>query len=124
MTIYPLLNVKNIFLFLCSDGTLSVGSHKDIAGVSDWGLGSTRAFGCSTTLYERHPLTNVPAGEPIADCFAIVTRRDSAILCLADGVNWGVKASLAARAAVHGCVDYLNRAIFSWPNSTTTVRNT
>lgn len=66
-------------------------------------------------------MTGIPAGEPIADCFAIVSRRDSAILCLADGVNWGVKASLAARAAIHGCVDYLNQAVFSWPVSSTTV---
>ncbi|XP_075229821.1 PP2C-like domain-containing protein CG9801 [Lycorma delicatula] len=97
-----------------------LGVNREIAGVSDWGSGTSEAFGCSTTLYERHPLTGIPAGEPIADSFAIVTRRDSAILCLADGVNWGVKASLAARAAVHGCIDYLNRAIFSWPMSTTT----
>lgn len=41
-------------------------------------------------------------------------------MCLADGVNWGVKASLAARAAVHGCVEYLNKALFSWPVGSTT----
>jgi hypothetical protein len=73
-------------------------------------------------LYERHPITGVAAGEPIADCFAIVARQNSAILCLADGVNWGYKASIAARAAVHGCVDYLNQAIYSWNVTNTTVR--
>lgn len=46
--------------------------------------------------------------------------QDSAVMCLADGVNWGVKASLAARAAVHGCVEYLNKALFSWPVGSTT----
>lgn len=70
-----------------------------------------RAYGKSLTLYERHPVTGIPAGEPIADCFALVARQNSAILCLADGVNWGHKASLAAKAAVHGCVDYLNQTM-------------
>ncbi|CAH0391098.1 unnamed protein product [Bemisia tabaci] len=88
---------------------------KEIAGVSEWSSGNSRAYGASMTLYEMHPLTRVHAGEPIADCFAIVSRKNSAIIVLADGVNWGHKASLAARAAVHGCVDYLNKAIFSKP---------
>jgi len=39
-------------------------------------------------------------------------RENSAILALADGVNWGEKASLAARCAVHGCIDYLNKALY------------
>lgn len=62
------------------------------------------------------------AGEPIADCFALVARQNSAILVLADGVNWGQKACTAARAAVHGCVDYLNRSVFSvaFPESIST----
>lgn len=45
--------------------------------------------------------------------FAIVTRPNNAILCLADGVNWGERAALAARSAVHGAMDYLNRALFT-----------
>ncbi|XP_039287316.1 PP2C-like domain-containing protein CG9801 [Nilaparvata lugens] len=95
--------------------------HQDVAGASDWlAAGSAVAYGRSTSLYERHPATGVTAGSPIADCFAVVARRNSAVLCLADGVNWGSKACLAARAAVHGCVDYLNHAIFSWPITTTT----
>uniref|UniRef100_A0A224XBK7 Putative serine/threonine protein phosphatase signal transduction mechanism n=1 Tax=Panstrongylus lignarius TaxID=156445 RepID=A0A224XBK7_9HEMI len=83
-----------------------------IAGVSDWESPTSNAYGRSVSLYEKHPVTGVPAGEPIADCFAVVSRKNSAILCLADGVNWGAKASLAAKAAVHGCVDYLNQALF------------
>lgn len=59
--------------------------------MSNWDGGTSFAYGCSASLYEKHPVTTVPAGEPIADCFAIVCRQDSAIMCLADGVNWGVK---------------------------------
>lgn len=33
-------------------------------------------------------------------------------MALADGVNWGDGARLAARSAVHGCLDHLDRAIF------------
>ena len=31
---------------------------------------------------------------------------------LGDGVNWGTRAALASRAAVHGAMDYLNQALF------------
>lgn len=79
----------------------------------NWSCPHNRAYGSSTTLYELHPVTKVNAGEPIADCFAVAARQNSAVLVLADGVNWGQKACVAARAAVHGCVDYLNRSIFS-----------
>lgn len=48
-----------------------------------------RAFGLSTSLYERHPITGMSAGLPIADVFAIIARENNAILALADGVNWG-----------------------------------
>jgi hypothetical protein len=34
------------------------------------------------------------AGNPIADTFAVVARKNSAILVLGDGVNWGSKAAL------------------------------
>lgn len=91
-----------------------------IAGVSNWESPTSNAYGRSVSLYEKHPVTGVPAGEPIADCFAVVSRKNSAILCLADGVNWGAKASLAAKAAVHGCVDYLNQALFGAHTVTST----
>nr|CAD7204261.1 unnamed protein product [Timema douglasi] len=96
----------------------------EIAGVSDWSRTHQRAYGAATTLYERHPLTQENAGNPIADCFAVVARRNSAILAIADGVNWGEKACVAARSAIHGCVDYLNKAMFSGAASTTPVTNT
>lgn len=51
-------------------------------------------------------------GEPVADAFAVCLRENSAVLVLADGVNWGEKSCLAARCAVHGCMDYLNNALY------------
>ena len=36
----------------------------------------------------------------ISDSFAIVARKNSAIMVLGDGVNWGSKAALASRCAV------------------------
>lgn len=52
------------------------------------------------------------SGNPIADAFAIVMRENSALLVLADGVNWGEKSCLAARCAIHGCVNYLNKVLY------------
>ena len=37
---------------------------------------------------------NYFTGNPIADTFAVVARKNSAILVLGDGVNWGSKAAL------------------------------
>jgi len=88
-----------------------------MAGITDWKRPSGIAYGAATSLYERHPLTEVVAGNPVADAFAIVARSNNAILTLADGVNWGERAALAARSAIHGCVDYLNRALFTSPTS-------
>ena len=34
-----------------------------------------------------------------------MTRSNNALLCLADGVNWGERAALAARSAIHGAMD-------------------
>lgn len=83
-----------------------------IAGIRNWNRPNSAATGQSVTLYERHPHTAEHAGNPIADTFAIVARKNSAILVLGDGVNWGSKAALASRCAVYGCMDYLNSAIF------------
>ena len=38
--------------------------------------------------------------EHFSDSFAIVARKNSAIMVLGDGVNWGSKAALASRCAV------------------------
>ncbi|XP_050539772.1 PP2C-like domain-containing protein CG9801 isoform X2 [Daktulosphaira vitifoliae] len=96
-----------------------------VAGVENWNNPTSNAYGASCSLYEVHPITHRHTGDPIADCFAIVTRANSAIMVLADGVNWGVKSRTAARSAVHGCVDYLNKTLYpntkQSPKSTTDV---
>ncbi|CAG0886424.1 unnamed protein product [Darwinula stevensoni] len=82
------------------------------AGIQGWNRPHPFAYGVSTTLYEKNPVTRINAGNPIADSYAIVARKNNAIMALADGVNWGEKPSLAAKCAVHGCIDYLNKALF------------
>ncbi|VIO94867.1 conserved hypothetical protein [Brugia malayi] len=72
-----------------------------------------RCFGLSTTLYEQNPLTGVNAGNPIADAFGIVARDNNVIMALADGVNWGEGARLAARCAIRGAIDHLNYHLFA-----------
>ncbi|XP_013780379.2 PP2C-like domain-containing protein CG9801 [Limulus polyphemus] len=86
--------------------------EEEIAGVKNWNKPSSEAYGIATTLYECHPLTKENAGEPIADAFGVCLRENNAILVLADGVNWGEKSCLAARCGVHGCIDYLNKALY------------
>jgi len=83
-----------------------------IAGIRYWNRPNNALYGLSDTLYERHPLTGEAAGSPIADTFGVVARKNSAILVLGDGVNWGARAALASRAAVHGAMEYLNSALF------------
>ncbi|CAJ0558011.1 unnamed protein product, partial [Mesorhabditis spiculigera] len=79
-----------------------------------------RAFGMSSSLYEKNPLTGVSAGEPIADVWGLVARKNNAVMALADGVNWGEGARLAARCAVRGAIDYLNGHILDNGFRTTT----
>ncbi|XP_042225001.1 uncharacterized protein LOC121868428 isoform X2 [Homarus americanus] len=95
------------------DPDLKRSEKEEIAGLLNWNRPHKRAYGLSTTLYERHPVTSERAGNPIADAFGVVAREDSAILALADGVNWGEKASIAARCAIHGCLHHLNTALYS-----------
>lgn len=83
-----------------------------IAGVTNWKMESESAYGISVSLYENNMLTKEPMGNPIADCYGIVVRGNAAAMALADGVNWGDGARLAARSAVQGCLDYLDRAVF------------
>ncbi|XP_015602674.1 PP2C-like domain-containing protein CG9801 [Cephus cinctus] len=96
-----------------------------IAGVTNWASPHDFAYGIATTLYEKNPIYNTNSGEPIADCFAVAARPNAAVLALADGVNWGSKASIAARSAVHGSMEYLNKALFSPPpgGAVTTTRD-
>lgn len=85
---------------------------ESVAGVSNWKMECDSAYGISVSLYENNMLTKEPMGNPIADCYGMVVRGNAAAMALADGVNWGDGARLAARSAVHGCLDYLDRAIF------------
>ena len=87
-----------------------------------WDTFIPEAYGDVVTLYdavssdkEKHH------GDPIADVFAIVARPKNAILALADGCNWGQKPLRAARCAVKGCTEFLDRALF---NSETMPRDT
>ncbi|KAH7935391.1 hypothetical protein HPB52_006890 [Rhipicephalus sanguineus] len=96
----------------CVTGEEAETATEEVAGICNWNQPAEFAYGIATTLYECHPVTKENAGEPIADAFAICVRENSAIMALADGVNWGDKSCLAARCAVHGCMDYLNRALY------------
>lgn len=79
-------NMKIIKLFLSASATTT----PMIAGITDWFNPHETAYGIATTLYEKNHTNNINNGEPIADCFGIVARSNSAILALADGVNWGM----------------------------------
>ena len=92
------------------------------------------AYGISLSLYESAPERTPPStpesspcttpsstptktakrllvGDPVADVFGIITRCNSAILALADGVNWGRKPKLAATCAVYSVLEHLNNSI-------------
>lgn len=103
-------------------------SDREIAGVQDWNQPTEYAFGISLSLYEedrsvgaknpRHPaasasseeLERVPViiGEPVADVFGVQVRENSAVLAIADGVNWGPKPRLAARCAVRAVMEHIS----------------
>lgn len=52
------------------------------------------------------------SGDPIADSYAYIARKNSALLVVADGVNWGEKSRTAARCAVNEAVNYIHEAMF------------
>ena len=113
------------------------GIADEVGGTKNWNNPSEFAYGISLSLYEEDrtaaakgtvSATAVPSskpviiGEPVADVFAVQARESSAILAIADGVNWGRKARLAARCAVHAVMDHLSSnlsQIQSTPNSRT-----
>jgi len=87
----------------------STTSNVTTAGIADWFNPHENAYGIATTLYEKNPTNNTNNGEPIADCFGIVARPNSAILALADGVNWGkstinLKNRINCRACMCVCI--------------------
>ncbi|KAJ6630923.1 PP2C-like domain-containing protein [Pseudolycoriella hygida] len=83
-----------------------------VAGVSNWKQDNDHAYGMAVSLYEKNYLTKEQAGSPIADCYGLVVRGNSAAMAIADGVNWGEGARLAARSAVQGSLEYLDTALF------------
>ncbi|CRK99349.1 CLUMA_CG012598, isoform A [Clunio marinus] len=97
-------------------------SNHLIADVSHWNMTSTdQGHGIAISLYEKNPITNEHAGNPIADCYGLVARKNSCMMAMADGVNWGEKARLASCAAIQASLEYLTRALFSPGN---TAKNT
>lgn len=53
----------------------------------------------------------------MADAFGLCARENSAVLIVADGVNWGEKSKLAARCATFGCMDYVNQRLLKTENA-------
>ena len=85
---------------------------RPIAGITKWKNRHESAYIMCTSLYERCETGIV--GDPIADCAAIITKPNSAILVLADGASYqgsGEKSRLAACSAVYGCITYLSEDI-------------
>lgn len=97
-------------------------SGSSVAGVVDWNRPHPRADGVSVTLYERKINSIEHHGDPIADAFAIVARPNSCILAIADGVNWGPKPRLAARCALHGCIEHLNSRVYQCHSTTSSTQ--
>lgn len=87
------------------------------SGITKWNIHHPKAYGIACSLYENNPVTKATVGDPIADVYAILTRKNSSILLLADGVNWGPRSRLAARCAVRASMNYINRNLFCPINS-------
>lgn len=56
------LTVYCISTCLVPDPDLKRSETEEIAGLLNWNRPHQRAYGLSTTLYERHPVTNERAG--------------------------------------------------------------
>ncbi|KAF6254955.1 hypothetical protein COO60DRAFT_260710 [Scenedesmus sp. NREL 46B-D3] len=70
-----------------------------------------QACGGAVSLYDRDAATGRRNGEPIADCYGILTYRGGAVMALADGVNWGERPRAAARGAVHGFLGHVHQEL-------------
>lgn len=83
-----------------------------IADVTHWNAPSSeQGHGIALSLYEKNPITSEHAGSPIADCYGLIARRNSCVMAMADGVNWGEKAKIASCSAVQASLEYLTRAL-------------
>jgi len=78
--------------------------------IIDWNNHKEYADGLVLSLYEKSTSCTKKQyiGDPIADSLAIVSRRNSSIIALADGVSWGSKSRLAATCGIYGSVTYLD----------------
>ncbi|XP_058830543.1 PP2C-like domain-containing protein CG9801 isoform X2 [Topomyia yanbarensis] len=101
-------------------GTPDDAMSDPIANVKNWNSANENVYGISISLYEKNILSGENIGNPVADCFGIVARNNCCIMALADGVNWGDGARLAAQCAVQGSIDYLNSAIFGIHHTSST----
>ena len=113
------------------DASVEVFPPKDsnpIAGIVNWQNGKNFADGVSASLYDKIPGKDQYSGDPVADVFAVVSYENSAVLAIADGVNWGPKPRLAARCAVHGAMSHINERLFvpnsSYPQTTQDIFHT
>ncbi|XP_053689384.1 PP2C-like domain-containing protein CG9801 [Sabethes cyaneus] len=100
-----------------NDNTIIRGTPDDattdpIANIRSWNLPNDHVYGISISLYEKNIVNGDMIGNPVADCFGVVARDNCCIMAMADGVNWGEGARLAARCAIQGSIDYLNSAVF------------
>ena len=90
----------------------ATGYPGEIAGCDNWNLRQDFAYGLAVSLYERNVLDGGGlSGDPIADVYAILAHRNSAILAVADGASWGFKPRLAAKCAVRAVMDTLNSSL-------------
>ncbi|CCD65796.1 PPM-type phosphatase domain-containing protein [Caenorhabditis elegans] len=108
----------SLLLGSCSSILGPNGEHHDFsagrpsADDYDWSsFDEQGAYGMSVSLYEKNPISGVNAGEPIADVWGVVGRNNNGVMALADGVNWGEGARLAARCAIRGAIDHLNTRV-------------
>ncbi|RNA45124.1 hypothetical protein BpHYR1_033034 [Brachionus plicatilis] len=88
-------------------------------GITKFNSYHHKSYGIACSLYENNLTNNTTVGDPIADVYAIMTRKNSSVLILADGVNWGPRSRLAARCAVRASMNHLNKFLYSKKNLTT-----
>lgn len=88
-------------------------------GIKDFNVYHHKSYGIACSLYENNLSNNTTVGDPIADVYAIMTRKNSSVLILADGVNWGPRSRLAARCAVRASMNHINKFLYLKKNLTT-----
>lgn len=92
-------------------------------GISKLNSFHHKSYGIACSLYENNLSNNTTVGDPIADVYAIMTRKNNSILILADGVNWGPRSRLAARCAVRASMNFINKYIFLNPRKNLTTHD-